>query len=934
MAARLQAAWSARVALHCGLLDQQRGSSLSVRAPHLHSSRCQLGALLRGNQPPLQTRRRASVSCAADKRVRLGLEVIGITRTKETTDEEARRALEAALGDTTDKFKKWDEEIQKREATKAGGGGGGGRGRGWGGGDGGAEGGEGKGGNWVDEAKQILYAIGGIVLIYLLLTQGMSILAFLVNSILFVLRGFKGPRGISKTPAPTSCYGIYFLLGLKMHKAKFMDAWRLSSDSGTLGDASCRNRLGREYCNPGYCIIVGNSLALYKSDPNQDTSGGLQKPLLAGPIGKNVQTEEVGKHHVRGQILFTFSIKNSSRPEQGHLFGVDSPEKVERWLAAVRHARDMEWLSFASEIEEQRTTLLKLEQQEDGSRALHRRGSVGRGIPRSFSTLLDDNLERGAAALDSMHQNWRLTGIENGLRIFAEKNEMHETRASMRVQKAIGIIEESPEIVFRVIMDLGAVREQWDPTFGRGKLVEEVDGHIDIIHFEVAKYIYPRSMKPPDYCLKRYWRRDQDGGYSIMFHSVEHPSCPPQQDYIRGDIKILSWEVIPLPATANGRSRSLVENLFGADHEDHRRLREHCAARHVPATSTMLASRVDGVPVESTTPLKQETVQVEDLKNPCAPILSAEGDPLAIDMEEFFDAQDGESTRDEPDEQGVTKGRRVSMRGLSLGLLTFKSLRENAVRAAIEQREVDSSTPRILFSEHDFKGSLPMAENASSRDCWARPPVGLFYIRGPTYMHDRRKVQGGEPLLTLMAVDWFATKGRLDHVAARPGCLMQREGPKKAPFILVCNLQVPGKPNYSMVFYFASDRTLRPGSLLQRFVDGDDIFRNARFKLIPSIAQGAWVVKRAVGTKACLLGQAVSCRYHRHLNYLEIDVDIGSSSVARGVIGLVIGYVEALVVDLAIVIEGRSQVELPEVLLAAMRVCNVRTASAEELHDA
>eukprot|EP00850_Spirogloea_muscicola_P011366 SM000070S21332 [mRNA] locus=s70:324503:334440:- [translate_table: standard] len=705
--------------------------------------------------------------------------------------EEARRALEAALGDTTDKFKKWDEEIQKREATKAGGGGGGGRGRGWGGGDGGAEGGEGKGGNWVDEAKQILYAIGGIVLI----------------------------------------------------------------------------------------------------------------------------------------------------------FGVDSPEKVERWLAAVRHARDMACLDTREsaeatdthdEVEEQRTTLLKLEQREDGSRSLHRRGSMGRGIPRSFSVLLDDNLERGAAALDSMHHNWRLIGLENGLCMFAEKNEMHESRASMRVQKAIGIVEESLEIVFRVIMDLGAVREQWDPTFGRGKLVEEVDGHIDIIHFEVAKYIYQRSMKPPDYCLKRYWRRDQDGGFSIMLHSVDHPSCPPQQDYIRGDVKILSWEVIPLPASANGKSRSLVENLFGADHADHGRLREHCAARHVPASSTMLVSRVDGVPVESTTPLKQEPVQVEDLKDPCTPILSAEGDPLAVDMEEFFDAQDGESTHDEPDEQGVTKGRRVSMRGLSLGLLTFKSLREDAVRAAIEQREVDYSTPRILLSEHEFKGSLAMAENASSRDCWARPPLGLFYIRGPTYMHNRRKVQGCEPLLKLMAVDWFASKGRLDHVAARPGSLMQREGPKKAPFVLVCNLQVPRKPNYSMVFYFASDRTLRPGSLLQRFVDGDDIFRNARFKLIPSIAQSVGLTALAVLSVSLCPVYVYSC--FRGLMLLTssnlIDVDIGSSSVARGVIGLVIGYVEALVVDLAIVIEGRSQVELPEVLLAAMRAGNVCTASAEELHDA
>jgi len=36
---------------------------------------------------------------------------------------------------------------------------------------------------------------------------------------------------------------------------------------------------------------------------------------------------------------------------------------------------------------------------------------------------------------------------------------------------------------------------------------------------------------------------------------------------------------------------------------------------------------------------------------------------------------------------------------------------------------------------------------------------------------------------------------------------------------------------------------------------------------------------------------------------MQIDVDIGSSSVARSVIGLVLGYVTSIVVDLAILIE-------------------------------
>jgi Protein ENHANCED DISEASE RESISTANCE 2, C-terminal len=47
-------------------------------------------------------------------------------------------------------------------------------------------------------------------------------------------------------------------------------------------------------------------------------------------------------------------------------------------------------------------------------------------------------------------------------------------------------------------------------------------------------------------------------------------------------------------------------------------------------------------------------------------------------------------------------------------------------------------------------------------------------------------------------------------------------------------MQVPGPTNYSMVFYFVN-KGLVPGSLLQRFVDGDDEFRNSRFKIIPSV---------------------------------------------------------------------------------------------------
>ncbi|CAI5471246.1 unnamed protein product [Closterium sp. Yama58-4] len=170
-----------------GSLDGRQGNLHAISTPHSPSLLvrkprvvCSLGpeieksgfgfnAVTRGRRP--------STACRADKK------------------DAARKALEDALSGKKDLLNKWDAEIKRREE---GGGGGEGRGRGWGGGGGGGGGdGDGVSGGWDErweETKQVLFAIGGILGIYLLFTQGLRIVAFLINCILFVLRGFKGPR--------------------------------------------------------------------------------------------------------------------------------------------------------------------------------------------------------------------------------------------------------------------------------------------------------------------------------------------------------------------------------------------------------------------------------------------------------------------------------------------------------------------------------------------------------------------------------------------------------------------------------------------------------------------------------------------------------------------------------------------------------------------
>lgn len=49
--------------------------------------------------------------------------------------------------------------------------------------------------------------------------------------------------------------------------------------------------------------------------------------------------------------------------------------------------------------------------------------------------------------------------------------------------------------------------------------------------------------------------------------------------------------------------------------------------------------------------------------------------------------------------------------------------------------------------------------------------------------------------------------------------------------------QVPGTTQYSLALYYMLTSPLEETPLLERFVNGDDAFRNSRFKLIPYISK-------------------------------------------------------------------------------------------------
>ncbi|RHY33948.1 hypothetical protein DYB32_001277 [Aphanomyces invadans] len=238
-------------------------------------------------------------------------------------------------------------------------------------------------------------------------------------------------------------------------------------------------------------------------------------------------------------------------------------------------------------------------------------------------------------------------------------------------------------------------------------------------------------------------------------------------------------------------------------------------------------------------------------------------------------------------------------------------------------KHIDMAPPMVLPT------SVP-------RHVWSEPPVGFTMVRGPNYMADRKKVASAAPAFRLVGVDLFDTGNvTMEHICSRPDNVMQTV--PNQPYAFVLNFLMPGPPKYSLVLYFhvPHPSVVADGSpfaeLMTDFLDGTDEYRNDRFKLIPSIVEGNFIVKQAVGSTPAVIGNKLRQPYFKTPTYFELDIDVTSSAVANRVTGLVLGFTKKLIVDMSFLIEGKQSHELPERLFGACRLSFVDMAQAKKL---
>ncbi|OWZ08165.1 hypothetical protein PHMEG_00019337 [Phytophthora megakarya] len=93
--------------------------------------------------------------------------------------------------------------------------------------------------------------------------------------------------------------------------------------------------------------------------------------------------------------------------------------------------------------------------------------------------------------------------------------------------------------------------------------------------------------------------------------------------------------------------------------------------------------------------------------------------------------------------------------------------------------------------------------------------------------------------------------------------------------IYVVTLIISGDQFVATVQYYARAKNTAAGGLhkLSDFGSGansNDEFHNARFKLIPTIVDGPWVIRRCVDTTPCIVLKAIKSTYYLSPNYLEV----------------------------------------------------------------
>ncbi|KAI4339421.1 hypothetical protein MLD38_024368 [Melastoma candidum] len=703
------------------------------------------------------------------------------------------------------------------------------------------------------------------------------------------------------------------------------------------------NRFGLQYSRRRYFVLTDHVLKSFKYAPVDDD----EVPVRSAPIDKCLRVTDNGRESIHRKVLFTFTLYNTANHHDCLKLGANSSEEAAKWIQSLQ-------VTALKEKPNPATNFVCCSKRRWPSISMCAPSKSSYNKRSSDWTVSSSMHAEGMRSDVIAPSPWKIFGCQNGLHLFRESNGW-DSRGSHwddhPAIMAVGVVNGTSEDIFRTLMSLGSSRSERDFCYFHGSVIEHIDGHTDIIQKQLYSDWFPWKMRRRDLLLRRYWRREDDGTYVILYHSVFHNKCPSQKGYTCACLKSGGYVIKPIK---QGK-QSQVKHMLSIDWKCWKMYLRPASARliairmleRVAALREMFKSKAGNfsgelssgelvrdigltqtvwedeseIPDQEVLSLVQEyqVSENESLKQPSEPA-SLMG--LHDASDEFFDVPEPVDYELEDEWSTDSQTQLISRNAGQPKKTPAAALVQRLHELAVQKKGYMDLQDAWEGSNERVYGATLHNDDGCSTPCSSTiADPSTFLIRGKTYLQDQSKIKGQSTLMQMIGADWLRSDRREDDLSGCPGGIVEKAALQGGTdFFFIVNFQVPGSNTYNLALYYVLKSPLEEHPLLHRFVNRDDAFRNSRFKLIPYISKGSWIVKQSVGKKACLVGQALETNYFRGKNYLELGIDVGSSTVARGVVSLVLGYLNNLVIEMAFVIQGNTPAELPECLIGTCRL--------------
>ncbi|KAI3426288.1 hypothetical protein D9Q98_008661 [Chlorella vulgaris] len=582
-------------------------------------------------------------------------------------------------------------------------------------------------------------------------------------------------------------------------------------------------------------------------------------------------------------------------------------------------------------------------------------------------------------------RQWQSVRHVNGVAVYAEEEDGDGDGGALMVS---AVVRSSPQECFDVLMSNHA-RASAMMLQGDEKVLEVVDKYTQVVmHSFQPGGVVGRLCAPRELVMLRSWRQDADGTYIVLYQSTNHRKAKPAKTGlfswrapVRAHVQAAGFTVSPLlPRYTDGGpskeclvtlvmkvdlggwlshsglvlrlGRSLSEPILRAWLEPMLLsvviLRDKVEQSRFVVRPYSIGDAVEEEPEEpepsetprpvhrtvgrTTTFLTYSGRRSQDLKDAAIRPAAA----VTIGMTTVAEAGDSELLESVP-------AARVSGDG-KVVVAPVIAEEVEAVRAALLKQQAQEVPEDERWA----------VQGTAARRYWSCPGTADLRVRGKGYLTHKKKVAAAMPMFDLYSAELVEVDEPMWHMARYLPSVKYCA----APFMFILQLMVPANPPLSLTMVWTSPLNPMTESLdtlcaawpedqsgtvrafftnLCEWMQGDgaeaDAQRNKKFKLIPRIVKGSWIVKQSVGTTPVLLGQKLATRYFRGPNYFEVDVDITSNTVANSVTSLVVGAITSLVVDLAPLVEGQAEDELPERLIGSCRFEHLDLKSAAYLDD-